>query len=69
VATLEEASRKIAAAKAGTEGTPVADTPSSEVYGWLLEAGGSSDFEEGERGFSAKQRQSSMGWPVPHPLC
>ena len=52
VATIEEASRKIAAAKAGTEGTPVADTPSSEVYGWLLEAGGSSDLKKAKDAFS-----------------
>jgi hypothetical protein len=50
--TKEEASRKIAATKAGNEGTPVADTPSSEVYGWLLEAGGSSDLKKAKEAFS-----------------
>jgi hypothetical protein len=52
VATIAEASRKIAAAKAGMEGTPLTDTPSSEVYGWLLEAGGSSDLKKAKEAFS-----------------
>lgn len=51
VPTIAEASRKIAAVKNGTEGTPVADTPSTEVYGWLLEAGASGDLEKAKDAF------------------
>ena len=51
VATIAEVSRKIAAAKEGKEGTPVSDTPSTEVYGWLLEAGASGDLEKAKNAF------------------
>jgi hypothetical protein len=51
VATIAEASRKIAAAKEGKEGTLVSDTPFTEVYGWLLEAGASGDLEKAKDAF------------------
>ena len=51
VATIAEVSRKIAAAKEGKEGTPVSDTSSTEVYGWLLEAGASGDLEKAKNAF------------------
>jgi hypothetical protein len=51
VATIAEVSRKIAAAKEGKEGTLVSDTPSTEVYGWLLEAGASGDLERAKNAF------------------
>jgi hypothetical protein len=49
VVTIEEASKKIQAAKAGSEGTVIADTLSTgegNVYGWFLEAGCAGDFEK-----------------------
>lgn len=49
--TIEEASRKILAAKQGKEGKPIADTPSTEVYGWLLEAGASGDLQKASDAF------------------
>ena len=48
VVTVAELERKIKAAKAGTEGVPVAETLSTDagsVYGWFLEAGRPGDFD------------------------
>ena len=49
VATVEEFAKKIAGARAGTEGTNVADTLSTDegsVYGWFFEAGAAGDFDK-----------------------
>jgi hypothetical protein len=54
VVTIEEATRKIAAARAGTEGTIVADTSSTDeggVYGWFWEAGCAGDFQKASDAF------------------
>jgi hypothetical protein len=51
VATIAEASRKLLAAKEGKEGTSVSDLPSTEVYGWLLEAGASGDLQKASDAF------------------
>lgn len=49
--TVAEATRKLLAAKERKEGTPVSDTPSTEVYGWLLEAGASGDLQRASDAF------------------
>jgi hypothetical protein len=49
--TVAEVTRKLLAAKEGKEGTPVSDTPSTEVYGWLLEAGMSGDLQKASDAF------------------
>jgi hypothetical protein len=49
IVTIAEATRKIEAAKAGKEGTTVAQTSSTAeagVYGWFLEAGYAEDFHK-----------------------
>lgn len=54
VVTAAEVSRKIDAAKAGKEGTVVADTLSTDagsVYGWFLEAGCAGDFQKAVAAF------------------
>jgi hypothetical protein len=54
VVSVAEISRKLSAAKAGTEGTLVADTPSTEsggVLGWFLEASNAGDFEKAINAF------------------
>lgn len=53
-ATSAELPKKILDAKAGTEGTPVADTSFTNaggVFGWFLEAGTSGDFEKASKAF------------------
>ena len=55
LATVAEATRKIETAKAGKEGTAVADTSStadSGVYGLFLEAGCAGDFQKAADAFS-----------------
>jgi hypothetical protein len=49
--TVAEVTRKLLAAKEGKEGTPVSDTPSTEVYGWLFEAGASGDLQKASDAF------------------
>jgi len=49
--TVAEATRKLLAAKEGKEGTPVSNTPSTEVFGWLLEAGTSGDLQKASDAF------------------
>jgi hypothetical protein len=51
VPTKAEVTRKLLAAKEGKEGTPVSDTPSTEVYGWLFEAGASGDLHKASDAF------------------
>ena len=54
VVTLEELSKKILGAKAGTEGTFVSDTLSTGeggVYGWFLDAGMAGDFQKASDAF------------------
>ncbi|MGA8654705.1 MAG: hypothetical protein WB586_01025 [Chthoniobacterales bacterium] len=53
VVTIEEASKKILGAKAGTEGTFVSDTSSADagVYGWFLEAANAGDFQKASDAF------------------
>ena len=54
VVSKAEILKKIEAAKAGTEGTLVADTRSTEsgtVYGWFIEAGSAGDFEKASNAF------------------
>lgn len=51
VLTKAEVTRKLLAAKEGKEGTPVSDTPSTEVYGWLFEAGASGDLHKASDAF------------------
>jgi hypothetical protein len=51
VPTVAEATRKIIAAKEGKEGTPVSDTPSTEVCIWLFEAGASGDLGKASDAF------------------
>lgn len=54
VATVAEVSKKILGAKAGTEGVRVAQTLSTDegtIYGWLLEAGSSGDFQKASDAF------------------
>jgi hypothetical protein len=49
VATVEEVSKKIGAARDGTEGTNIADTlctGEGGVYGWFFEAGAAGDFNK-----------------------
>ena len=49
VPTIAEASKKILAAKEGTEGILVSDTPSTDiggVAGWFMEAGMAGDFKK-----------------------
>jgi len=50
-ATKAEITRKLLAAKEGKEGTLVSDTPSTEVYGWLFEAGRSGDLQKASDAF------------------
>jgi len=53
-ASKAEILKKIEDAKAGVEGTFVADTPSTDsgtVYGWFIEAGSSGDFEKASNAF------------------
>jgi hypothetical protein len=49
--TVAEVTRRLLAAKEGKEGTPVSDTPSAEVYGWLFEAGASGDLHKASNAF------------------
>jgi hypothetical protein len=52
--TVAELEKKIQGARAGTEGTVVADTTSTDaagVYGWLLEVGQAGDFEKAAEAF------------------
>jgi hypothetical protein len=49
--TVAEVTRRFLAAKEGKEGTPISDTPSVEVYGWLLEAGESGDLQKASDAF------------------
>jgi hypothetical protein len=54
VVTIAEPTRKIEAAKAGMEGTHVADTSSTDegsVYGWFWEAGCAGDFQKASDAF------------------
>ena len=54
VASIEAVAEKIRGVKAGTEGTSVADTPSTDagsVYGWFLEAGSAGYFEKASDAF------------------
>lgn len=54
VVTIAEATRKIEAAKAGKEGTTVAQTSSTAdagVYAWFLEAGYAGDFQKAADAF------------------
>lgn len=56
VVSVPEVTRKIAAAKSGTEGVIVADTLSTEagsVFGWFLEAGQSGDFAKASDTFKS----------------
>lgn len=43
---IAEASKKLLAAREGKEGMSVSDLPSTEVYGWLVEAGASGDLQK-----------------------
>ena len=49
--TVAEVTKKLLAAKEGKEGTSVSDTPSTEVYGWLFEAGESGDLQKASDAF------------------
>jgi hypothetical protein len=51
VPTVAEVTKKLRAAKEGKEGTLVSDTPSTEVYGWLLESGMSGDLQKATDAF------------------
>jgi hypothetical protein len=54
VVSMAEISQKLRAAKAGTEGTFVADTLSTDsgsVFGWFLEAGSAGDFQRASIAF------------------
>ena len=54
VVTVEDFTKKIAGARAGTEGTNVADTLSTDegsVYGWFFEAGAAGDFDKASDAF------------------
>ena len=56
VVSVAEISRKIGAAKAGTEGTFVANTSSTDaggVLGWFLEAGSAGDFQKASNAFKS----------------
>ena len=56
VVTVAEVTRKIKAAKAGTEGVRMADTLSTDagsVFGWFLEAGQSGDFAKASAAFKS----------------
>jgi hypothetical protein len=54
VVSKAEILKKSEAAKAGIEGTFIADTPSTDlgtVYGWFIEAGRAGDFEKASNAF------------------
>jgi hypothetical protein len=54
VPTIAGVSKKILAAKEGTEGVLVSDTPSTDigsVAGWFIEAGMAGDFEKASAAF------------------
>jgi hypothetical protein len=54
VVTVEDFTKKIAGARAGTEGTNVADTLSTDegnVYGWFFEAGAAGHFDKASDAF------------------
>jgi hypothetical protein len=54
VVSITEISKKIRDAKAGTEGTFVADTSSTDaggVFGWFLDAGNAGDFQKASNAF------------------
>ena len=54
VVSMTEISKKIRGVKAGTEGTVVADTSSTDlggVFGWFLEAGNAGDFQKASDAF------------------
>ena len=56
VVSIAEVSEKIRAAKAGMEGTFVADTSSTDaggVFGWFLEAGRAGDFQKASNAFKS----------------
>lgn len=56
VVTVAEVTRKIEAAKVGTEGILVADTLSTDacsVFGWFLESGQSGDFAKANAAFKS----------------
>jgi hypothetical protein len=56
VVSIAEVSRKLSAAEAGTEGTLVADTSSTDsgsVLGWFLEAGNAGDFQRAVSAFKS----------------
>ena len=56
VASAAEVSKKMSAAKAGTEGTLIADTSSTDsggVLGWFLEAGHAGDFQKASDAFKS----------------
>lgn len=56
VPIVAEVSKKILGAKAGTEGTFLADTSSTDlgsVYGWFLEAGNAGDFQKASNAFKS----------------
>ena len=56
VVSIAEVSKKIRAAKAGMEGTFVADTSSTDsggVLGWFLEAGSAGDFQKASNAFKS----------------
>jgi len=58
VPTVAEFARKMEAVKAGTEGTVITDTSSTEaggIYGWLFEVGGAGDFERACDAFKKSQ--------------
>lgn len=57
-ATVEQFAKKMQGVKAGTEGTLVADTLSTDaggIYGWLFEAGMAGDFEKAGDAFKKAQ--------------
>ena len=63
----------MAAVKAGTEGTVVADTSSTDaggIYGWLFEVGGAGDFERARDAFKKAQaivdRLAGVGAELPN---
>jgi hypothetical protein len=54
IVSKAEILKKILAVKEGTEGTFVADTPSTDsggVYGWFLELGSAGDFQKASNAF------------------
>jgi hypothetical protein len=56
VVSIAEISKKIRGAKAGTEGTFVADTSSTDlggVFGWFIEAGTAGDFQKASNAFKS----------------